>query len=157
MPCELHFWKTQLNSFHGVHPLQALLPIWCACPCVCPVSLCVRDKERAWFGLSSLKPKELLFWNASWIVLMIFFFLLGASFTKHMVIFGLFLLVLKTVAHDLPYKPSPHPHHGLGVRKGGWWSQRNLASMNVFQGPGHIPISHRHACFIKIKVKLLFN
>lgn len=48
-------------------------------PVYVPVSLCVRDKERAWFGLSSLKPKELLFWNASWIVLMIFFLPAGSQ------------------------------------------------------------------------------
>lgn len=89
--------------FHGVRASQGLPSCLCVAPCVC---LRVQEGKKAWVGLQSLKPEEALVWNASWVVLTTFC-LLGASFTKPMVIFGLFLLVLKTVARTLPCKTPP--------------------------------------------------
>lgn len=110
---------------------------WRTCHLVCvSICVCVWEKKKAWVGLPSSKPRELLLCNASGVVVMIFFWL-GASFTKLMVIFGPFLLAPKSVAPALPYKTSPW----AGSQRGDWWSQRNLSSTNVFQDLGHISIS----------------
>lgn len=141
------------HCFHGIYSSQSLyIYLVCVFVCVC-LCLCVWEKKEAWVSLYSLRPKEVLLWNASWIVVMTFFFSCWEpALTSTWSYLDCVSWFWKQWFMPFPIKL----HRGLRVKKGDWWPQRNLASMNFFQGLGHIFHQSWCACFVKIKAKLLF-